>query len=338
MSPPFATTATGQPDILAELHDFFEWKPPVLELAPTASQSKASRKPSFYDKLLGEDFILHYVKHLPSLARDIADTADNALQFIKDRDIELPPAARQFPTAEKRMSSGVSRRMRNEGSVAEFYGRTTGTWCATVASMLELHPRMPIWASILTWTTSPSTSGYAIADGSIHIKDVSDHEFDKYPKQAWDSLEPNVRESLLRVKEVFPDLATWEIESLTVGDEGVMNGVLSEARTDIKFRWERFSGAEAAKKRRQLKTPSMGPDATNTPWTLEQSSTSTSFRSSGQAQGAVGLAEHSTSTTQEAKQRDCNDDDETYKDSKEPTAEKLLQQVGSISWLQLTFR
>ena len=42
--PPFATTATRQPDILAELHNFFKWKPPVLELTPTASQSKASHK------------------------------------------------------------------------------------------------------------------------------------------------------------------------------------------------------------------------------------------------------------------------------------------------------
>ena len=337
MLPPFATTATRQPDILAELHNFFEWKPPVLELAPTASQSKASRKPSFCDKLLGEDFILHYVKHLPSLAQDIADTADNALQFIRDRDIQLPPAARQFPTAVVLESSGVSRRMQNEGSVAQFYGRTTGTWCATVASMLELHPRMPVWASILRWTTSPSKSGYAIADGSIHIRDASDNNFDKYLKQAWDSLEPNVRESLLRVNEFFPDLATWEIKSLTVGDDGVMNGVLNEARTGIKFRWERFSGAEAAKKHRQFKTPSVGPDATNTPWTLEQSPTSTSFRSSGQAQGAVEIAEHSTSTIPKAKQRNRNDDDETYKDPKELTAERLLQQVGSISWLQLSF-
>ena len=42
--PPFATTATRQPDILAELHNFFKWKPPVLKLTPTASQSKASHK------------------------------------------------------------------------------------------------------------------------------------------------------------------------------------------------------------------------------------------------------------------------------------------------------
>ena len=41
--------------------------------------------------------------------------------------------------------------------------------------------------------------------------------------------------------------------------------------------------------------------------------------------------------TQRAKKRKLHDNDENYKDHKEMTAEMFLQQVGSISWLQLSF-
>ena len=325
------------------------------------SKSTASRKPSFYDKLLDEKCILHHVRLLPSLAEDIASTADAALQSINERGIQLPPLTTGFPTAKVRLSARVDLGMKNEGSVAQFYSRTTADYCATVASMLELHPNVPFWTSILTWTNSPSRSGYAVADGSINLlgyKDPPQHEFDRMRKQVWDSLKPSTRQELLLVKEFYPDLATWEIKSLSVGTHEVMMGVIRETSTGVKFRWERQDSIESKKSRRRFDTPLVGPDATVTPWNLGPISTSstssgsmdapessTSSRIPGQALGGSRARGASTSTTQKvkkpttqrAKKRRLHNDDENYKDHKEITAEMFLQQVDSISWLQLSF-
>ena len=167
---------------------------------PQSSKSTASHKPSFYNKLLDEKYILHHVRLLPSLVENIASTANAALQSINERGIQLPPLMTGFPTAKVCLSARVDLGMKNEGSVAQFYSRTTADYCATVASMLELHPNLPLWTSILMWTNSPSQSGYAIADGSINIlgyNDPPEHEFDGMQKQVWDSLEPSMRQELL---------------------------------------------------------------------------------------------------------------------------------------------
>ena len=324
--------------ISEELRNLFKWNPPTVQLLPTSSKSPASRKPSFYDKLLDEDYILHHVRSLPSLAKDIANTSDTTLQSINDSDIQLPPAAMAFPTATARLVAAVDRGMQNEGSVAQFYGRTTATYCSTVASMLALHPSIPVWTSILSWTATPSKSGYAIADGSVNIVGYSEppiDEFDEIRKDIWDSLEPSLCRVLLRVKEVYPDLATWEIKSLSVGTHEVMEGVRREATTGIRFRWERFDKFESTKSRRQFEKPSVGPDATVTPWTLELPSESSA------SQASMDAPEPSTSSRigartpkrQKAKKRNPDDDDENYKNPKELTAEIFLQQVRSISWL-----
>ena len=142
--------------------------------------------------------------------------------------------------------------------------------------MLELHPNLPLWTSILTWTNSPSQSGYAVADRSINILGYNDppkHEFDGMWKQVWDSLEPSMRQELLRVKKAYPDLATWEIKSLSVGNHDVMMGVIRETSTGNKFRWERQDLIESKKSHRQFETPLVGPDATVTPWNLGPIST-----------------------------------------------------------------
>jgi hypothetical protein len=334
------------PNISEELRKLFEWNPPVLHLSPTSSKSTASRKPSFYDKLLDDEYILHQVRLLPSLAEDIAHTVDTALQSIDDRNIQLPAATMSFPTLATRLliEASVDTGMKNEGSVAQFYGRTTATYCASVASMLALHPNIPLWTSILSWTSTPSKSGYAIADGSINIIGYSNtpvNTLDPIRNAVWDGLDPSMRQVLLRVKSVYPDLATWEIKSLSVGTHEVMLGVGREASTDIEFFWERLDQIESAKSHRQYEAPSVGPDALVTPWTLLTSSASSVSSASMDApETSAGSRTHGQprrgnrargSKGTKSKKRNRVDDDESYKDRKELTAEIYIQQVSSIS-------
>jgi hypothetical protein len=85
-------------DCNGELADFFNWRPPSLYPSLTASRSKGTRDPSFYDKLLAENLILRRVRNLPSLPMDIAGTVDRALNSISDRGIKLPTYSEKFPT------------------------------------------------------------------------------------------------------------------------------------------------------------------------------------------------------------------------------------------------
>ena len=118
------------------------------------------------------------------------------------------------------------------------------------------------------WTNSPSQSGYAVADGSINLlgyNDPPEHEFDMMRKQVWDSLKPSTCQELLLVKEVYPDLATWKIKSLSVGAPKVMMGVIRETSTGVKFCWERQDLIESKKSCLRFDMPLVGPDATVTP-------------------------------------------------------------------------
>ncbi len=269
------------PDIDKELTDFFTWRPASfrLYLSPTTSESKASRDPPFYDKLLAEHLILRKVRHLPSLPMDIAGTVDDALKTISDNGKALPPLSAGFPIRSFRSFFENARPlvMQNEMSMAEFYGHTTAPFCQTVASTLALLsflPSLPDWQNILYWTVSPSKTGYAIADGSLQIilKKVDS------PDDAKTETEKLLYESgfgslLQRIRRVLGDLAVWEFKSLSVGDHPTMMGIRNEAFTGIPFRWETIDNDEYGRIGRRYDTPPSGrPDAKVTPWTLPSDS------------------------------------------------------------------
>ena len=90
------------------------------------------------------------IHHLP-LAEDITSTADAALQSINERGIQLPPLTTGFPAAYVCLSARVDLGMKNEGSLAQFYTRTTADYCAIAAFMLKLQ-----MFPFLTWTNSQS--------------------------------------------------------------------------------------------------------------------------------------------------------------------------------------
>ena len=222
-----------------ELTRFFNWRPASLYPSPTASQSKRTRDPSFYDKLLGENFILRRVRNLPSLPKDIAGTVDNVLNSISERGIELPPYSKKFPTESGRSFVLQTRpsAMKSELSVAEFYAHTTAVFCVNVASVLALLPMLPglpDWLNVLCWTVTPSKSGYAIADGSLQIIPMDS------PKSEAEKLlcESPLWPHLQKVSKTLGVLAIWEFESLSVGDHSTMLGIRNEAFTGIPFRWE----------------------------------------------------------------------------------------------------
>jgi hypothetical protein len=273
---------------LPDLTDFFNWRPVSLYSTTTASQSKATREPSFYDKLLAQNLILRRVQHLPSLAKDIAGTVDDALETILDHGINLPLPSAGFPIQSFRSYVERARpaAMQNEMSVAEFYGHTTSLFCSTVASTLALQPDLPSlpeWLNVLYWTVSPSRSGYAIADGSLQI--IPNNSPDSAGTEAEKILHKSGLGSLLqRIRQTLGDLAVWEFKSLSVGDHPTMLGIRNEAFTGIPFRWETFDNNERGRIRRQYDPP-IGPDAKETPWTLLLPSDSNNNPESSAEQG-----------------------------------------------------
>ena len=275
------------------LTDFFNWRPVRLHRSATASQSKASREPSFYDKQIAGNFILKRVRHLPSLAEDIAKTVDDALETISERGVNLPlpHVSLGFPDQSFRSIVEMlqSSALQNEMSVAQFYGHTTALFCRIVASTLILQselPSLPGWLNILFWTVSPSKSRYAIADGSLQI--ISD-ETDSPPTKAQQILfNSRLWKELQRIREIVPDLALWEFNFLTVGDHPTMLGIRNEAYTDIEFRWETMDDNERGLTSRRFDLPSIRPDAKKTPWTLLPSSDSNdNSESSGNGKSAL---------------------------------------------------
>ena len=71
---------------------------------------------------------------------------------------------------------------------------------------------MSEWFPLLCWTQSVSSSGYAIMDGQLQIKDEVDvFEEDKAPLQGiHTSMDPEIRQVYEKMKGFLPiPLATW---------------------------------------------------------------------------------------------------------------------------------
>jgi hypothetical protein len=258
-----------------ELEALFSWNPPKLTLGVDGSKSKATRKPSFYDKHLADGLILKHVKSLPTLLTAIANVVDTKLQDMQARNLPLP-SLDCFPTLEKRMFNLSTTVMKNESTVSEFYMLNTAIHCMKVASTLGLHPGSRRWVPMLQWSSTPSTGCYAIADGSLQIREFSESvapHIVAYERDAWEHIDDDIREIMPRMKELFPDLATWEIKSLSVGSEDVMQGIFRATLEPI-FPWELCTNATTYGKRHSVIRDAVGPDATGSPWVINADSDS----------------------------------------------------------------
>ena len=256
-----------------ELKALLGWNPPKLTLGADGSKSKATRKPSFYDKHLADGLILKHVKSLPTLLTAIANVVDTKLRDMRARRLPLPPHA-GFPTLEHR-ELNLSTVMKNESTVSEFYMLNTAIHCMKVASTLGLHPGSRRWVPMLRWSSTPSTGCYAIANGSLQIREFSESvapHIVAYERDAWEHIDDDVREIMPRMKELFPDLATWEIKGLSVGSKDVMQGIFRATLESI-FPWELCTNATTCKRHSVIRA-AVGPDATGSPWVINADSDS----------------------------------------------------------------
>src|SRR6266481_3191068 len=153
---------------MASIHDeinaLFSWNPPPLKpiTLPGKKPSTGSRQPAFYDKHFSDSLVLGCVKRLPTLVQDLAANVDRALLAASEA---LPPVD-GFITAKdrERAMRRVEKTITDEKGVANFYDKTTATFCMPLASKLALHPKTLIadWTGPPVWTQPASSSGYAI--------------------------------------------------------------------------------------------------------------------------------------------------------------------------------
>lgn len=273
-----ASTSTAPPsEVLDEIHALFSWNPPLLLLDPDKKPSSASRQPGFYDKHFSEQFILKRVKPLPSLVPDLAKNVRKALDFASPN---LPPLGSEFITAAQRKYERrrYARVAKDEKAVANLYDKYAANYCLSVASTLALHPTASIseWSSLLRWTQSVSSGGYAIMDGELHFERDPGFEEEITALRAAivETMEDDVRHIFTEMRDSKAPLATWEMKSLGVGHGEVMVAVPNLGT----FSWTLCKASNCPKVSRhrlaikRVAEVVVGPDAQNPPWSLPSTS------------------------------------------------------------------
>jgi hypothetical protein len=148
----YATKIMTKKRSMASIHDeinaLFSWNPPPLKPITLTGKkpSTSSRQPAFYDKHFSDPLVLRCVKRLPSLVQDLAANVDHALLAASET---LPPVDGFFTAKDRERSvRRVEKTITDEKGVANFYDKTTATFCTPLASTLALHPK----TSIADWT------------------------------------------------------------------------------------------------------------------------------------------------------------------------------------------
>ncbi|KAK2463017.1 hypothetical protein APHAL10511_004974, partial [Amanita phalloides] len=349
-----ASTSTAESSaakVLDEIQALFNWNPPPLKLLERQTRrSTTSRGPSFYDRHLSDNLVLKRVVRFPSLVTQLATNVDDALAAASKT---LPQTLGYFVTADERKlnKERLNTSVEDEKEVANFYDRTTGTYCACVASALALHPTASFseWRSLLLWTQSPRFSGYAIADGILCFMPEKD-DTEKVAAIA-KTIESKYHSIFLEMRKNKHPFVTWEIKSLSVGSPGVMIEVPNMG----KFSWTTCDddncNALHRRARKQAKETLIGPDALDPPWrlpddplhsdeetdiqpltshaTLQQPvtgrvtrSAGRSLRSSTRPPPPPSTSEGEPSTKDKGKRRKLDEEDEDEEDHKPPTKGK----------------
>ncbi len=163
--------------------------------------------------------------------------------------------------------------MADEKAVASFYDKTTATFCAPVASTLAL--RVPDWSTLLVWTQSANVSGYAIAEGFLKVASPTNlAKKETHLKEA-------MGEETLRLLQVLStrraSLVTNEFMNMAAGGPEVMLAIPNPSNLPS-FDWTgcKFSNCASmthhVKEREKVAAVFLGPDAKNTPWTVDSHS------------------------------------------------------------------
>ena len=202
---------------MASIHDeinaLFSWNPPPLKhiILTGTKPSTSSRQTAFYNKHFSDSLVLGWVKRLPTLVQDLAANVDRALLAASEA---LPPVDGFFTAKDReRGVRRVEKTVTDEKGVAKFYDKTTATFCTPLASTLALHPNTSIadWTSLLVWTQSVSTSGYAIIDGELRVfQTASDDEVSEH-EMIVETMESGTRCIFEEIRDSRSPFATWEI-------------------------------------------------------------------------------------------------------------------------------
>jgi hypothetical protein len=266
---------------MASIHDeinaLFSWNPPPLEhitligKKPSTSSCRllSSCQTAFYDKHFSDTLVLRSVKRLPSLVQDLAANVDRALLAASET---LPPVDGFF-TAKVRERSvrHVVNTITDEKGVANFYDKTTATFCTPLASTLALHPKtsMSDWTSLLLWTQSVSNSGYAIIDGELRIFPTASNKVAER-KMIMEAMESETRRIFEEIRDSRSPFATWEIKSPFTGP---LEAMLAVPNLGI-FSWTYCTHPSCSTDQkhinefRKIKDIKVGDDALAPPWKL----------------------------------------------------------------------
>jgi hypothetical protein len=266
-----ALTAAAPPP--NEIEALFSWNPPRLNPGTTKKTLSSTRPPSFYDKHFSPDLVLQRVERLPSLVRALANNVDVALHATSG---SLPPLDDDgFITAQRRRTDFLNYdvRAKNKKAVADFYNQTTAKYCSPLASTLALHPTASFsqWTSLLSWTQSVDSSGYAIMDGVLRfLGDSGSETMEAIRADIVKGTEGDKRRIIEEMRESESPLAMWEIKRLSAGPVEVMTAVPNLG----KFSWTFCKGSNCLAERRHKKAIErveavvVGPDTTVTPWRI----------------------------------------------------------------------
>jgi hypothetical protein len=291
-------------DIGAELESIFAWNPPVLHLDRGRSNRRyrsesegygsadveAYLQTTFYNTHLAPHLICQRLVHIKYLHKKIAVVVDEKLRHIRDQGIVLPPPdPRSFELRVGRdnVVNRTQKSYRDELGVQDFYLSITSRYCVYIASTLALHPGS--WNSVLKWSGIPQIAENNLFGGSLRVMLPSESGLGQKPK---DSTAKNVRDfmdderwkQLMEIRKKYPDLATWEIRSLSSSDVDNMLGVMTMAVASSEegaFKWRFASGSPCVPDDRRSKTradPGLDAPETltlvETPWEVSEDTTS----------------------------------------------------------------
>jgi hypothetical protein len=281
--PPTSFLASPRPPISKALQSLLDWNPPILqqqEHRAGGSMAKTFGSRKFYDKHLTTDLILKHLQYHPDLAAQIASTVDKAIEAALADGGTLPPPGGKLMEEEDRDDhvGGISTIMSREMPVTQFYQLATAQLCIPIASTLALHPKIGRWVSLLAWSMAPNAAGFAMADGSLQIlpiyqDDDKKHKNAKVISDIKASMDPDMLKAVYKLRVAYPDLAVWEVKSLTAGDEEVMVGLKRSASAGRPFNWKTCfcdGKSHTVDHMDAVENTRAGPDAPSTPWTLPE--------------------------------------------------------------------
>jgi hypothetical protein len=203
----------------------------------------------------------------------MANTVEQAIQdAVAER--PLPKDTLRLPPegAIKRRDEEISLTKYRENGVAEFYQTHAAEYCRPIASTLALHPSSERWGSILDWTTDGKIGRWAIADGVLRISQAV-FKNNKFKQQMLQN-EPDGKIGIIKqLCHRAAALAVWQMKSLSVGTEQVMQEIVEMGLTHAKFPWKKCTLTVCKHKflssmKESSEDHDAGFDPRSPPWTL----------------------------------------------------------------------